>query len=757
VTTDAPDEGAPGVRTELSRDLTLFHITMMGVGMMIGAGVFVGMAPTIAKAGPGGVLLTFALSGLVALFTAMGYAELASAVPHAGGAYNYTRIAFGQGVSFLAGWMEWFASAVAGGLYAIAFGAYTVHFVQVLGLIPEHSPHLFWYRRIVAVAVALLFIVINYRGVSETGKTGALITLGQTVTLAFIALAGLAAAVIRPSRMQNFQPFLPDGAPVLLVTMGLIYGACEGFEVIAQAGDETINPRRNLPKAMLYSVGIVTVTYVGVGIAMVVATAGVEGSLQHWFARHGETAFADAVRRLLPGVGPWLVTSAVIFASTSALNATIFSATRVSYALGRDRMLPACLARISEKRKVPHVALFASGAIILTVSALLPVRHVAAGASIMFLLLFFVVNLSVIRIRRHLGDELTYGYVMPLFPLFPIVAIVLQPVLAAHVFVESPLAWGICGAWLAAAAVIYFTYSRSRAVERPERIVTFEEVDEGAHAAYRILLPVANPDSAVRMIQAAIAIAQAKDGELDILHMVPIPEQAPLSDAEQYMQEGREAVVEAVLYASVNVPANRSVRYCRNAARGIVSAAREKRSNLIVLGWRGASYRREFVLGSTIDPVLERAPSDVAVLKDCSRRHYERVLVPVRGGPNLGLVLELADIFAVPGTGQVTLLNVRRPGERTRGAARSLQVILQAVGDGRDRFVVKFAESDRVADAIVEEAKRHDLVIMGASAESRWRRMVLGTLPEDVARRCNMPFIMARAAGRIESFIRRWF
>ena len=108
------------ISSELSRDLTLFQITMMGLGMMIGAGVFLGIGNSIHESGPGGVLLTFTLNGVIATFTALSYAELSSAIPRAGGAYNYARIGFGRGTSFLAGWMEWFASSVAGSLY---FGA----------------------------------------------------------------------------------------------------------------------------------------------------------------------------------------------------------------------------------------------------------------------------------------------------------------------------------------------------------------------------------------------------------------------------------------------------------------------------------------------------------------------------------------------------------------------------------------------------------------------------------------------------------
>lgn len=120
------------VTAELSRDLSLFHITMMGLGMMIGAGVFVGIGLSVRGAGTGGLLLTMALNGLLAVFSAMSFAELSSAIPRAGGTYNFARIAFGRGPSFLAGWMEWLAASAAGGFYAVVFASFTVHYLDHL-------------------------------------------------------------------------------------------------------------------------------------------------------------------------------------------------------------------------------------------------------------------------------------------------------------------------------------------------------------------------------------------------------------------------------------------------------------------------------------------------------------------------------------------------------------------------------------------------------------------------------------------------
>jgi APA family basic amino acid/polyamine antiporter len=363
------------IRAELSRDLSLFHITMMGLGMMIGAGVFLGIGNSIHIAGPGVVLLTFSLNGVIALFTAMSYAELSSAIPHAGGAYNFARIGFGRGTSFLAGWMEWFASSVAGSVYSLTFAIYTIRYFEKLGLITWLPIPIPIAEKILAGIIACFFIYINYRGVSETGKVGAFFTVGQSLFLVAIGVIVLYVALNDPVRLRNFTPFLPNGWSRLFITMGFTYVAFEGFEVIAQAGDEAVNPRQNLPRAMLLSVFIVTMIYVVVVFETVVSvragSPGIEGEPWQWIGSFKERGFGEAVSRLLP-MGNILLTFAVIFASISALNATIYSATRVSYALGRDRMLPSYFAKISRKRKTPKTALIFSGLIIISIAIVLP-------------------------------------------------------------------------------------------------------------------------------------------------------------------------------------------------------------------------------------------------------------------------------------------------------------------------------------------------------------------------------------------------
>ena len=146
--------------------------------------------------------------------------------------------------------------------------------------------------------------------------------------------------------------------------------------------------------------------------------------------------------------------------------------------------------------------------------------------------------------------------------------------------------------------------------------------------------------------------------------------------------EGKEGIVEAMLYLSPLFPITTTVRYCRNIARGIVYAVREKKIDMLIMGWHGRPRAHTFSLGSTIDPIVERVPCNVVVLKDCGDRQFNRVLVPLGGGPNGALALELAAILADKEESEIVVLNVsdgRRTLQRrsvrphTRGAPGAVQ------------------------------------------------------------------------------------
>ncbi|MCP4378059.1 MAG: amino acid permease [bacterium] len=739
---------------------------MMGLGMMIGAGVFVGIGITIPKVGPGGLLLTFALNGVIAVFTAMSFAELSSAIPRAGGAYNFARIGFGRGASFIAGWMEWFASSLAGAFYAIVFAKATVPFVAnfILGLDFTGLAATITVK-VVALAAASVFIYINYRGSSETGKIGAIFTVAQMLFVLAIGIVGVIVALTDPQRMANFQPFLGEDGSwwSLLGTMGVIYVAFEGFEVIAQAGDETIDPKRNIPKAMLYSVAIVTVTYVLVAVASVVAFSGSESAIG-WFGGHEQdpiAGFTGSIDRLIPisGAGGLLVTLAIIASSTSALNATIYSATRASFALGRDRMLPPFFANISPTRKTPAVALAFTAVIVLTAAGCLNEHHGAATASIMFLFLFFVVNLCVIKIRANMGDELEYGFIMPLFPVLPIVAIICQIALGWGIMSESIVAWIIGAVWVASGLGVYLLYSRSRvpAVDHEIQVLHEQTSADTDSGKYGIMVAVGNPANALELVQNTYKLCGAKDARVELLHMVTVPDQVPLSDAAEYMHEGRESIMETMLYLGPLFPISSHLRYCRSVSRGILSGVRDNRVDMLIMGWHGRPKARTFNIGSTVDPIIERAPCNVVVLKGCGgNQTFKRVLVPLAGGLNGQFALEIAEILTDPEVGEVIAVTVDTGRKGKKFDIDAFVDAMRQAGKLTREIKTKTIVATDVIESILTEAADYDLVVMGCTREPLVSQLVHTPIPETIAQRCDKPLVMVKASGRIRSWIKRW-
>ena len=755
------------IESELSRELSLFHITMMGVGMMIGAGVFVCTGISIGKSGPGGILIAFALNGLIALFTGMSFAELSSAIPRAGGGYDYVRESFRGPWGFITGWMLWFASSVAGSLYAITFSMYTLHFLKNFEIFHGLGLENLVVEKTIAATIAIIFIYINYRGASETGLAGSLMAIGQTITLAIVAIAGFVTVFRQPSKLENFTPFLPHGWGKIIVTMGFAYIAFEGYEVISHTAEEVISPKRNLPKAILYSLLIVITTYLCVAFSVVIGTdrilIGPEGQEQtvqvwEWFSQHGATGFSDAVAQLLP-FGGVLVIIAVIFSSTSALNATTYSATRVSFALGRDKYLPQIFSRISKRTRIPDIALFFSAIIIVGTAIALPVEAVASGADIMFLLTFLLINLSVIKVRKDRGDELSYGYVMPFFPYIPIIAIVAQIVLAIWLLDMSIIAWIVAGTWIISGFVIYYVYSKGKVIEE-EEVTVLREVRELVRKEYQILVPVANPANAAILMDYATRIARARDGEILVMSMAIVPEQTPISEARQFVAESEEAIGEVLKHAPEDIPLSSTVRYGHNAARGIIGAIREHDSDMVILGWRGRSLRRDFVLGSTIDPVIERASCDAIVVKLGSDVQPKKILVPVAGGPHTPSVLEVAVIMAESFGAEITAVHALRRGITEQQARETIEPVLESIENKSNIGSVKFIGPGDIVDLIIAESHDYDMIIIGSplvAGGKLYRQVVFGSIPERISKGTDKTVMMVKRNLGIRSWVQKWF
>ncbi|OGV62342.1 MAG: hypothetical protein A2498_01365 [Lentisphaerae bacterium RIFOXYC12_FULL_60_16] len=755
----------PKIVSEVSRDLAFPTLLLMSLGMMVGAGVFVSIGLATRMAGPGGMLVAFALNGLLALVTASSFAELSSALPRASGIQEFSRLAVGRGGEFMAGWLEWLVASSACALNALVLAACLGWATQslVTGL-PVDLTQVGAIRWL-AILLGAGFVVIQCIGSAETGRGNRRISILQVALILSLGLLAVWVAVHEPVRMENFQPFAINGLAGLLMAMAVSYVAFAGFEVAARAGQEAASPRSDLPRAILYSAYFGMLLYLLLGFAAVVGLSP-DGSMSRAWAwgriwALGETGVVAG----LAGLGRWgfpLLVAALVFATVSALHGTLYSGIRTAYGMGRQRLLPDAFARLSVRRQTPVGSVYATGALVLVLTSLLSIRHLMVLTAFLCLVLGMAVNLAAGRIRRYRGDELIYGYLQPLAPLAPLAAMVVQLILlVALAFVDS-LAWGLGVVWMAGGWILFRLYARHRSAPEAEDIRILEEGDPlPSDGRYRVMAAVANTDTALSLVRATVALCRARQGTVELVHMVPVPDQMPLSDAEHYLDTGREAIGEMMLYLAPDFPAGFTIRYCRNVARGIVSAAQEKRANLLVLGWRGKNRSHGFALGSTLDPILECAPCNVVVLRHVPDRVFHRVWVPVAGGRNSAFAFEVATMLADPADGVIVVLNVRSGGESiTFDLEPFIDEQASRLNFPRERVVSRTVESRRVADTVVEEIERAgdrcDLVVLGASPRSLFNPFTRESMPNLVARRCTKPMAIVNRVGRLRSWMASW-
>ena len=470
----------------LIRSLSLSQAIMIGVASMIGGAIFVLVGPGIDAAGPA-LIIAFLLNGVITLFTALVYAELGSALPATGGGYKWVREGLPRPNSYLSGWMAWFAHTIAGSLYAVAFGTFLGHLLKSAEIIDGASG--LPLEKIFAAIAIMIFAFVNIRGSSHTGKVGSAITFSQLAIIGILIIAALVAmAFLNPNWPNNFQDFFPNGTMGLVLAMGLTFIAFEGYEIIAQAGDEIKKPKKNIPKAILISLGIVISIYILFAFVFIGGLNPMQLGQPAWefIGGHGELGIIEAAEYYLP-YGALIVLAGGFVSTLAALNATTFAASRVSFAMGRNHDLPPIFNRLHKKYRTPFISTIFSAIVMLVLAMSFDLTMIALAASVMFLFLFAQVNAACITIRRLAKEKkLDYGFKTPLFPLVPVVGFALVSILAVYLLFSQPLSWLIAIVWVAIGFLIYRFYTSRKEKEHHAPLIFNQSPEE--RKEYRILV-----------------------------------------------------------------------------------------------------------------------------------------------------------------------------------------------------------------------------------------------------------------------------
>jgi len=759
--------------TELARDMGLMHVTMIGVGAMIGAGIFVLTGLAAGISGPA-LLLVFAFNGVVTGLTAMSYAELGSCFPEAGGGYLWVKEALPQPNGFLSGWISWFAHAVACSLYAVAFGTFTVDLLHMAGIdfnkllsfFSSSEPYILA-AKIISVIATLLFVYINYRGAKETGQAETLVTILKIVVIALFIGFGLFAMFSGKTPEpwpEHFRGFFQKGPLGIIMAMGLTFIAFEGYEIIAQCGEEVKNPKKNIPLSILLSLVIVVPIYVLVAFVAMGAAAP-DGDMPTWqyLGEKGEMAMIEAAEHFMLGkLGRIIFLIGGLLSTMSALNATVYSSSRVSFAMGRDHNLPSIFSKVHNKKRTPHMAVFISGVMIVLMAVALPIEDIASATDAMFLLLFIFVNLAVINLRKNRPD-LDRGFKVPFFPHIPIIATFLNLFLAVFLFFYRPLGVWVCIGYLLFGISFYYLYSRRKEfVAKAVPVVHAEQpVFTASPCEFHILVPVANEKTVEQLQRFAVRMAKAYTADITAVNIIQVPAQLPPTEGRKYIDCARSLLGKAIDVAErENIPVYSLVKLTHNIPKAIIETCEERKIDLMVLGWEGERPAHDRVFGTITDEIILNTVCDIAlVCRSPDDREIERILIPVSNIKYAILSLKIAEAILPENSTPIMLFHATYSDdvmEVEQKYREELHKLEEEIDPDRYKIVIK--KTQNVTDAILSEIQNHDLIIMGAPEEGLLRRALFGDLPVQIARKTDVPIILTkRYTGHVKSWFQKFF
>jgi amino acid transporter len=718
-------------------------VMMIGIAGLVGGAIFVLTGPAIGLAG-GSVIVAFIINAIITLFTAMGYAELGSAIPEAGGGYLWVREGLPRPNAFISGWMAWFAHIVAGSLYAVGFGSFLFSLLKMVNILGDHPLlGIIPFDKLIAVASIAAFTYINVKGVSETGKAGTIVTIVQLGAIAALIGAGFWTIHTHPNWKANFADFLPNGIGGIVAAMGLTFIAFEGYEIIVQTGEEVKNPKKNIPRAIFTSLAIVVVLYCLVAFVSIGAIFPPGVPAWKYIGHYGDLGITKAAALFLP-YGAFIVLGGGIVSSLAALNATTFSSSRVSFAMGRHYNLPHRLSTIHPRHKTPHVAIGISGVIMAVMAYALPLDQIAVAAGVIFLLLFTQVNIAVINIRRMYGDKLNYGFKIPFFPIIPIVGVFLKLGLALYLLVTQPLSWVISALWILVGFALYRMYTFKKEIEHYAPLVTSE--GHLTRKEYRILIPY-TPENPDRLIKYAIRVAKENDGEVNVLRVITVPNQTPLSAGTAFADAARKSFepLEKMIEQE-NILNHYLVRISHDTSEAVLATIEEQKIDLLITDFETYRNNKKLQTLSTCNVLAIRTTGDDLTLFESSvegsedftpvaqtaeRSLKKNMVVLYDGGYHSDLVLKATSWLEHSGKFNVSVLavNKRREDQPVEDAKEFEDRVAQ--DNKRKEYLeqvgVEFNEiylseetgknSEKFADLILSavNASQPDLVVTGAT------------------------------------------
>ncbi len=457
---------------QLKKQLSALDLTVFGIGVIIGTGIFVltGVAAR-ENAGPA-VALSFVVAGIVCGLAALCYAEFASTVPVAGSAYTYGYATLGELVAWIIGWDLVLELALGAAVVSVGWSGYFASLLETLGLSLPASPAgdnaVF---NVPAFLIVLILTGVILLGIKTSSRVNSVMVAIKLAVVLFVIIAG--AFFIR---MENYQPFIPQSwpaeaggsgldqpviqalfgiAPVNFGVMGIftaaaiVFFAFIGFDIVATAAEETRNPQRDMPRGILGSLAICTALYVAVSLVVV--------GMQRYTELDTDAPLAEAFKSVGRGWMATLITLGALAGLTTVVMILLLGQSRVLFAMARDNLIPRGFGKVHPRWGTPYLTTITVGVIVALMAAFIPLEELAELVNIGTLFAFVVVSAGVIVLRRTRPD-LPRSFRTPLVPLVPILSILACLWLMLNLPIDT---WRRFLTWMLLGFLIYFFYGYS--------------------------------------------------------------------------------------------------------------------------------------------------------------------------------------------------------------------------------------------------------------------------------------------------------
>ncbi len=749
------------VQEDLRRELGFWAALTIGAGTMIGAGIFLLSGIAISMAGPAAIF-SYIIAGVVCIITAASAAELATGMPTSGGDYFFVSRSLGPAFGAISGIGIWLSLTFAIAFYLVGVGEYLSEFLPIAPI---------WG----AVGAGILLTALNVIGAKESGGMQVVVVLTLIVILAIYTIGGFF-----NMDAANLDPFFPHGASPVFAATALVFISFLGFVKIAAVSEEIKDPSKNLPRALIGSVALVTVLYV----LIVLVTAGMFTQAE---IESTHTPLTAAARQMFGPLGAAVMIFAGLLATTSSANASIMAASRINLAMARDHMIPQWLNEIHPKRLTPYRAILLTGVLALLLLAIDNLETLAEIASVLQLYSYAALNIGCIVLRVARPDWFRPTFRVPGTPFLQVFAAL---GCLAIILLSGLLAQAVILGLIGVSLLFYFTWSRPRvnityglALFR-EQLATngwrvfmqpaeqFAAVPTGdvtpavrlidPAAPQRIVAALANPEHAADLLRMGRFLATGKNagGMVFGTHLVSIPVQTPLPEARERFAE-REPIERTIAeIANQSNGDGTAVNGDRPVAQttiepvidvahdvfgSLIAETSYRQADMLLMGWQG-DFSVSQIYNSSMQRIIAGVQADVAVLKDRGLQKIDAILLPWGGGPHAQLGLEYAVRIAEATGATIHLLRIVQPGVDTDLERQKMKQSVAPIVGGYDSVHYHVQQAENLTDRLQYflDNGGYNLVIIGASHEWRIRNFLFGSIPDIIADYADCSVLMVR-------------